>query len=72
MGFAGSIEEKRVGGEAMVFVEQCKDPKSVTIFVRGGTDHVVSEVERAIVDAKGAVSSALEDGLYVIAVEASK
>ncbi|MEK6982025.1 MAG: thermosome subunit beta [Candidatus Micrarchaeota archaeon] len=66
LGFAGSIEEKRVGGEAMVFVEQCKDPKSVTIFVRGGTDHVVSEVERAIVDAKGAVSSALEDGLYVI------
>lgn len=66
LGFAGSIEERRVGGEAMVFVEQCKDPKSVTIFVRGGTDHVVSEVERAIVDAKGAVSSALEDGSYVI------
>ena len=39
-----------VGGEAMVFVEKCKDPKSVTIFVRGGTDHVVSEVERAVVD----------------------
>ena len=50
----------------MVFVEKCKDPKSVTIFVRGGTDHVVSEVERAVVDARGAVSSAIEDGKYVI------
>ena len=38
----------------------------MTIFVRGGTDHVVSEVERAVVDARGAVSSALEDGKYVV------
>ncbi len=38
----------------------------MTIFVRGGTDHVVSEVERAVVDARGAVASALEDGRYVI------
>jgi chaperonin GroEL (HSP60 family) len=66
LGKAGSIEERKVGGEAMVFVEKCEDPKSVTIFVRGGTDHVVSEVERAVVDARGAVASALEDGKYVI------
>ncbi len=66
LGFAGLVEEKKISGEAMVFVERCKDPKSVTIFVRGGTDHVVSEVERAVVDARGAVSSALEDGKYVI------
>jgi thermosome len=66
LGFAGNVEERKVGGEAMIFVEKCKDPKSVTIFVRGGTDHVVSEVERAVVDAKGAVASALEDGKYVI------
>jgi thermosome len=66
LGKAGSIEERKVGGEAMVFVEKCEDPKSVTIFVRGGTDHVVSEVERAVVDARGAVASALEDGKYVV------
>jgi len=65
LGFAGLVEEKRIAGEAMVFVQQCKDPKSVTIFVRGGTDHVVSEVERAVVDARGAVSAALADGTYV-------
>ena len=65
LGSAGQVEERKVSGEAMVFVEKCKDPKSVTIFVRGGTDHVASEVERAIVDARGAVSAALEDGRYV-------
>ncbi len=66
LGFAGSVDEKKVGGEAMVFVQKCKDPKSVTIFVRGGTDHVVSEVERAVVDSRGAVASAIEDGKFVV------
>ena len=66
LGDAGIVEERKVSGESMVFVKECKDPKSVTIFVRGGTDHVVSEVERAVVDARGAVSSALEDGRYVV------
>ncbi len=66
LGGAGIIQEKKIAGEAMVFVRDCKDPKSVTIFVRGGTDHVVSEVERAIVDAIGAVGSTIQDGKYVI------
>ncbi len=66
LGNAGLVEEKKIAGESMVFVKECKDPKSVTILVRGGTDHVVSEVERAITDAIGAVSSAIELGKYVI------
>lgn len=65
LGHAGSIEERKIGGEAMVFVEKCKDPKSVTILVRASTDHVVNEGERAIKDAIGAVSSAIEEGRYV-------
>ena len=65
LGFAGIVEERKVAGEQMVFVENCKDPKSVTIFVRASTDHVVNEGERAIVDAIGAVSSAIEEGRYV-------
>jgi thermosome len=66
LGFAGLVEERKVAGESMVFAEKCKHPKSVTILVRGGTDHVVSEVERAVVDARGAVSAALVDGKYVV------
>jgi len=65
LGYAGVVQEKKVAGESMVFVEDCKDPKSVTIFVRASTEHVVSEAERAIRDAIGAVSSAIEEGHYV-------
>ncbi|MEM3030549.1 MAG: thermosome subunit beta [Candidatus Micrarchaeia archaeon] len=65
LGFAGLVEERKIAGEQMVFVEKCKDPKSVTIFVRAGTEHVVSEGERAIKDAIGAVSSTVEEGKYV-------
>ena len=65
LGFAGNVNERKISGDAMVFVENCKDPKSVSIFVRGGTEHVVSEVERAVKDSIGAVSSSLEDGAFV-------
>jgi len=65
LGAAGDVNEKSIAGEKMVFVENCHDAKSVTIFVRASTEHVVSEGERAIVDAIGAVSSAVEDGRYV-------
>jgi thermosome len=66
LGFAGMVEEKKIGGESMVFVEKCKDPKSVTLFIRGGTQQVIDEVERSVTDVIGAVSSTIEDGKYVI------
>ncbi len=66
LGNAGLVEERKISGEHMVFVEKCKDPKSVTIFVRGGTEHVVDEAERSITDVIGAISSAVVDGKYVI------
>ncbi|MDE1810601.1 MAG: TCP-1/cpn60 chaperonin family protein [Candidatus Micrarchaeota archaeon] len=66
LGFAGNVEERKISGEQMVFVEKCKDPKSVTIFVRGGTQQVVDEAERSITDVIGAVSSVVENGKYVI------
>ncbi|NPA22008.1 MAG: thermosome subunit [Candidatus Micrarchaeota archaeon] len=65
LGEAQLVEERKIAGDAMIFVEGAKDPKSVTIFIRGGTDHVTSEVERALRDAIGAVASVIQDGLYV-------
>ncbi len=65
LGYAGLVEEKKVAGEAMIFVRDCKDPKSVTLLVRGGTEHVVEEVYRAVEDALGAVASALESGKVI-------
>ena len=65
LGHAGDVEERKVGGEQMVFVEKCKDPKSVTIFIRGSTKQTADEVERSIVDVMGAITSAIEVGKYV-------
>ena len=65
LGDAGSVAEKRISGEEMLFVEGCKDPKSVTLLVRGSTDHVVDEIERAVDDAIGVVAATVEDGKVV-------
>jgi len=65
LGFAGVVEEKKIAGEEMIFVRKCKDPKAVSILIRGGTEHVVEEVERAMEDALGGVTSALEVGKIV-------
>lgn len=65
LGYAKLVEEKKVGGEEMIFVRDCKNPKAVTILVRGSTDHVVDEVDRSVEDAVGAVASAVEIGKIV-------
>jgi thermosome len=65
LGYAKVVEEKKVGGEAMLFVRDCKDPKAVTVLVRGSTEHVVDEVDRSVEDAVGAVASAIEVGKIV-------
>jgi len=65
LGHAGLVEERKVAGEQMTFVEKCREPKAVTLFVRGSTNHIVDEAERAVVDAVGATSSAIEEGKYV-------
>ncbi|MEM5801871.1 MAG: thermosome subunit beta [Candidatus Aenigmatarchaeota archaeon] len=65
LGYAKVVEEKKIAGEAMTFIRDCKDPKAVTILVRGSTEHVVDEVDRSIEDAIGAVASAIELGKIV-------
>ncbi|MDD3888281.1 MAG: thermosome subunit beta, partial [Patescibacteria group bacterium] len=67
LGFAGLVEQKKIGGEEMTFVEKCKHPKSVTILLRGGTEHVIDEIERAIIDAIGDIISVIKDGGRIIA-----
>ncbi len=65
LGYAGIVEERRVAGDQMIFVEECKQPKAVTILIRGGTEHVIDEVERAMEDAVKGITSALELGKVV-------
>ena len=59
LGFAGAVYEAKIGNEEMIYVEKCKNPKAVTLLVRGGTEHVVEETKRAVDDALGGLASAL-------------
>jgi thermosome len=65
LGHADLVEERKVAGDEMIFVEGCKDPKAVSLLVRGGTEHVVDEVERAVHDGICVLSAAIEDGKIV-------
>ena len=65
LGSAGLVEERKIGGEEMTFVEDCSNPKAVSILLRGGTEHVVDELERGMHDALRVIGVALEDGKYV-------
>ena len=65
LGIAGTVEERKISGEEMIFVEECSGAKSVTLFVRGSTKHIVDEIVRAIEDAIGVVAATVEDDKVV-------
>ncbi|OQD58828.1 thermosome, subunit alpha [Methanobrevibacter arboriphilus JCM 13429 = DSM 1125] len=66
LGEAGIVYEKKIFDQMMIFIEESKDPKAVSIILRGSTRHVTSEIERALEDALGVVAATLEDGKVVI------
>ena len=65
LGKAGDVEEIKVGDESMTYVTGCKNPKAVTLLVRGSTEHVVDEVKRAVEDAVGDLIAALKNNKVV-------
>jgi thermosome len=65
LGEAKTVEEVKIGDDKLVYVRECKNPKAVTIVVRGGTEHVVDEAERSLHDALCVVRNAIEDGKIV-------
>lgn len=66
LGKAGLVEEQKIGEDKLTFVKECKDPKAVGILIRGGTEHVIDEVERATHDALSVVGAAIEDGKIIV------
>jgi len=65
LGKAGIVEERKIAGDDMTFVQECENPKSVSIILRGGTEHVVDELNRAMEDALRVVGVVVEDGMLV-------
>ena len=65
LGFASLVEEKKEGDEAKTYITGCKNPRALTILIRGGTEHVVDEIERAIKDGLGDVATVIKDSKVV-------
>jgi archaeal chaperonin len=63
LGSAAKVDQRKVGDDNMTFVTGCSNPRSVSILIRGGTEHVTQEVERSLHDALKVVASVLEDGV---------
>ncbi|MDG5817560.1 thermosome subunit alpha [Natronococcus sp. A-GB7] len=64
-GAADRVRSQNYGDDDLAFVEGGAAAEAVTVFVRGGTEHVVDELERAIGDALDVVSTALDSGEVV-------
>jgi len=65
LGYAELVEERKIEEDKWVFVEGCKNPKAVSILIRGGAQRVVDEAERSIHDALMTVKDVLERPLIV-------
>ena len=60
LGHAALVEERKVEEDKWVFVEGCKNPKAVTLLIRGGSQRIVDEAERSIHDAIMTIKDVLE------------
>jgi thermosome len=60
-GYAENVEERKIGDDKMLFVEGCRNPKAVSILIRGGTERVVDEAERSLHDALCVIRDVVED-----------
>ena len=65
LGYAVLVEERKIGDDKMVFVERCKDPRSVSILIRAGLERMVDEAERAMHDALSVVADVVEKNKVV-------
>lgn len=65
LGKAEVVEEIKKGEDSLTYVRGCKNPRAVTIVIRGGTQHVIDEIERAVKDGLGDVISAVKSGKIV-------
>ncbi|MFZ8790753.1 MAG: thermosome subunit beta [Thermosphaera aggregans] len=65
LGYAKLVEERKIGEDKMVFVEGCKNPRAVSVVIRGGLERLVDEAERSMRDALSAVADAIKDGRVV-------
>jgi len=61
LGYAELVEERKIGDDKMTFIEGCKNPRSVAILIRGGTERFVDEAERSVHDALCVVRDVVQE-----------
>jgi thermosome len=71
-GYADLVEERKISDDKMIFVEGCKNPKAVSILIRGGTERIVDEAERSIHDALCVVKDVVQEPKIVAGGGASE
>lgn len=72
LGNAGLLEQDRDGDQGKTYLRDCKGAKSVSLVLRGGTEHIVDNLERAVDDALRVVKCVVEDGKVVAGGGASE
>ncbi|KAM9209419.1 T-complex protein 1 subunit zeta-2 isoform 2-T2 [Dugong dugon] len=65
LGHAGLVYEYTLGEEKFTFIEDCVNPRSVTLLVKGPNKHTLTQIKNAIRDGLRAVKNAIEDGCVV-------
>jgi thermosome len=66
LGKAGLVEERKIGDDKMVFIQDCKDPRSVSILIRAGLERLVDEAERAVKDALSVLADVVHKPKIVV------
>ncbi|XP_030034968.2 LOW QUALITY PROTEIN: T-complex protein 1 subunit zeta [Manduca sexta] len=61
LGYAGLVYEHILGEDKYTFVEECKNPQSVTILIKGPNKHTLTEIKDAVRDGLRAINNAIED-----------
>ena len=65
LGKAKKVEEVKIGDDKLIYIRDCKNPKAVTIVIRGGSTHIIDEAERSLHDGLCVVRNVIEDGKIV-------
>jgi archaeal chaperonin len=65
LGQAKRVEEVKIGDDKLLYIRDCKNPKAVTIVIRGASNHVIDEAERSLHDGLCVVRNVIEDGKIV-------
>ena len=61
LGVSQIVQQRKIESDKWVFIEGCRNPQSVTILIRGGSQRIVDEVDRSMHDSLMVVKDVIEN-----------